>query len=410
MPDQSPPLSKEALVEMIAATARALGLDKLPQEVFLKHSGLSRFAVDKHFDRWSDACRAAAITHGRSLAEQPKKPGPTDEECIAELKRVAQLRGVTALSSKQYNAYARIHSKTLSRRFGSWPNALGAAGLAATAAAERQKPLTQEECVQEMQRVAQALARSHLTSEEFDAHGKVSAFRIIRVFGSWAAALQAAGLASSPNLIREVSISTLAGDFLRACIDLGCIPTINQLTRRSQHVSHTFAGKHGGYRAFKSAAINHLFSNHARIPPAIKTLFETELSQFPSEVAPGPDSPQIQPHRQGPTLNFRAFVYAPTCEHDVVQMFGAVAQELGFEIHANRSAFPDCQARRLRAGARETFVESLIEYEFASSDYRRHGHPTAGCDLVVCWLHDWAECPIEVLELSREIRNLPGWK
>jgi len=261
-----------------------------------------------------------------------------------------------------------------------------------------------------MQRVAQSLGRSHLTSEEFDAQAKVSAYRIVRVFGTWAAALQAAGLASSPNLIREVPISTLADDFLGACIDLGRIPTINQLTRRSRHVTHTFAGKYGGYRAFKRAAIDHLFSNNARIPPAIKTLFETEISQSPSEVAPNPDSRQAQPHRQGRTLNFRAFAYAPTCEHDVVQMFGAVAQELGFEILANRSAFPDCQARRRRPGTRETFVECLIEYEFASSDYRRHGHPVSGCALVVCWNHDWADCPIEVLELSTEIRNLDGWQ
>ncbi len=52
MTDQAPPLSKQALVDMIAAAARALGLDRLPQQVFLKHSGLSRFAVDKHFDKW----------------------------------------------------------------------------------------------------------------------------------------------------------------------------------------------------------------------------------------------------------------------------------------------------------------------------------------------------------------------
>jgi hypothetical protein len=415
MTDQAPPLSKQALADMIASAAQALGLDRLPQKVFLKHSGLSAFAVDRHFDKWSDACRAAGIAQGRSLAEQPKKPRPTDEECIAELQRVARLRGVTALSSKQYNDYARISAKRLRRQFGSWPNALAAAGLGPTAAAQRQRPLTQEECVLEMQRAAQALGRSHLTYGEFDAHGKasggkVSAFRVVRVFGTWPAALQAAGLASSPYFKPEIPISTLSGDFLRVCIDLGCIPTIIQLTRRSRHASHTFAGKHGGYRAFKRAAIGHLLSSPARIPPVIRTLFQTELSLLPPEVAPSTDSPQAQPHRQGRTLNFRAFAYTPTCEHDVVQMFGAVAQELGFEILANRSAFPDCQARRRRPGTRETFVECLIEYEFASSDYRRHRHPVSGCDLLVCWKHDWPECPIQVLELRREIRNLDGWQ
>jgi len=29
------------------------------------------------------------------------------------------------------------------------------------------------------------------------------------------------------------------------------------------------------------------------------------------------------------------------------------------------------------------------------------------CDLIVCWEHDWTECPIEVLELKEAIRRLP---
>jgi hypothetical protein len=126
MADQTPPLSKQALVDMIAAAAQALGLDRLPQKVFLKHSGLSGYAVDKHFDKWSDACRAAGIAQGRSLAEQPKKPRPTDEECIAELKRIAGLRRVKTLTSKEYDEYARIGSKTffseISSRWGEAEN------------------------------------------------------------------------------------------------------------------------------------------------------------------------------------------------------------------------------------------------------------------------------------------------
>ncbi|MGO9243540.1 MAG: homing endonuclease associated repeat-containing protein [Verrucomicrobiia bacterium] len=412
MADQTPPLSKQALTDMIAAAARALDLVRLPRRTFLKYSGLSSWAVDKHFDNWSDACRAAGIDHGCSVAEQPRKLGPTPEECVDELKRVASLLGATALSSAQYNNYARISAGIVSRRFGGWPSALATAGLTSTTAAERQRPLTKEECIQELQRVAQMLGRSHLTTSEFDAHrGNVSAFRIVRVFETWHAALEAAGLTPSPNFIREVPISTLADDFLGACVDLGRIPTIIQLTRRSRHVSHTFgSGKPGGYGAFKRAAIEHLFSNHTRMPPAIKTLLQTELLRLPTGGASSPDTRQAQPHRQGRTLNFRAFVYTPTCEHDVVQMFGAVAHDLGFEIIGNRSAFPDCEARRSRPGARETFVQCLIEYEYASSDYRKHKHPVTGCDLVVCWTHDWADCPIEVLDLSSAIKKLDGWQ
>jgi hypothetical protein len=91
-------------------------------------------------------------------------------------------------------------------------------------------------------------------------------------------------------------------------------------------------------------------------------------------------------------------------------MFGAVADELGFEIIGNRSEFPDCEARRKENADRDRYKKCLIEYEFSSLDYKKHKHPTVGCDLVVCWLHNWSECPIEVLSLEKEIKKLDGWK
>jgi hypothetical protein len=31
----------------------------------------------------------------------------------------------------------------------------------------------------------------------------------------------------------------------------------------------------------------------------------------------------------------------------------------------------------------------------------KHGHRVEGCDMIVCWKHNWPECPLEVLELSK---------
>ena len=410
MTRRSVPSSREDLIERIRAVAAEMGVPRLSRRTFLSRADLSSWAIDKHFDSWSDACRAAGIDDAPSVAEVPKEQRYTDEQCLAELRRVAALKKTTALSSKQYSGYGRISHSTICRRFGGWDQALRAAGLTRTVSAERLKPLTREECVQHLQRVARALGRQYLTSKEYGEHGEVSAVRIVRVFGSWHAALKAAGLDPSPNFKREVLLSTLASDFLRASIDLRHIPTLVQLTRRSRHVSHTFSGKYGGYREFKRQAIDHLFSTNPFMPLAIRNLFEVERLRLVGSAAPASGTPTAPPHRQGRTLNFRAFAYTPTSEHDVVQLFGAVADELGFEIVGNRSAFPDCEARRARPGARASFVPCLIEYEFASSDYRRHKHPATGCDLIVCWVHDWPDCPVEVLELSAAIKDLGGWR
>lgn len=411
MNNRSAPPSKTALIEMIRKLAAEMEVERLSRRLFLAHYGMATSVIDKHFDNWSDACQAAGIKHALKVSELPKAYTYTKEDCLAELRRVAALQNTTALSSPHYGRYGRISKATISRQFNGWHKALAAAGLTPTAYAERTKRLTREECIQHLQRVAHTLGRQHLTSKEFSQSAQVSAFRVVRVFGSWHAALRAAGLDPSPNFKREVPLSKLADDFLRAAIDLGRIPTLVQLTRRSSHVSHTFgSGKTGGYDEFKRRAIGLLFSNNIRIPSAIKELLDIERAQLLEETTVALDAPSASPHRQGRTLNFRAFVYAPTSEHDVVQIFGNVAEELGFEIVGNRSAFPDCEARRVQPSARETFKRCLIEYEFASSDYRKHKHPLSGCDLVVCWDHDWHDCPIEVLELKSEIKKLQGWK
>ena len=31
-----------------------------------------------------------------------------------------------------------------------------------------------------------------------------------------------------------------------------------------------------------------------------------------------------------------------------------------------------------------------------------------GCDLIVCWRHNWPECPLEVLELSEAVKKIGG--
>jgi hypothetical protein len=33
-------------------------------------------------------------------------------------------------------------------------------------------------------------------------------------------------------------------------------------------------------------------------------------------------------------------------------------------------------------------------------------HDPAGCDIIVCWEHNWPECPLEVVELKKAISDL----
>jgi len=47
-----------------------------------------------------------------------------------------------------------------------------------------------------------------------------------------------------------------------------------------------------------------------------------------------------------------------------------------------------------------------IEFEYRSINFREHGHNPSECDLIVCWEHDWKECPIEVIEFKKVLEEL----
>ncbi len=98
-------------------------------------------------------------------------------------------------------------------------------------------------------------------------------------------------------------------------------------------------------------------------------------------------------------LSLEPMAMAPENEQGVVFLFGVMARELGFVVIKLRPGFPDCEAfRRLPNGK---WQRVRIEFEFQSRNFLLHGHNPNGCDLIVCWEHDWEGCRVEVLELKK---------
>jgi hypothetical protein len=103
----------------------------------------------------------------------------------------------------------------------------------------------------------------------------------------------------------------------------------------------------------------------------------------------------------GPLIRSGALVYGPTNEAGVVCLFGAMAEQLGFLVLRIQTEFPDCEAMRLVEEDRWQPVR--IEFEYESRNFQKHMHDPAGCDLIVCWVHNWPECPLEVVELRKAV-------
>jgi len=104
----------------------------------------------------------------------------------------------------------------------------------------------------------------------------------------------------------------------------------------------------------------------------------------------------------GDLINFRGLVYAPINENGVIFLFGKVAHDLNMYVEEIKPGFPDCVARRFIG---KGWAKVRVEFEYKSSNFQLHKHNHKDCDIIVCWIHDWKECPIEVIELSSEIKG-----
>ena len=105
----------------------------------------------------------------------------------------------------------------------------------------------------------------------------------------------------------------------------------------------------------------------------------------------------------GPPMWPGPLAYSPTNELGVVFLFGWMAPHLGFVVHRLQPEFPDCEA--MRRVAEDMCQMVKIEFEHESRNFLKHMHDVKKCDLIICWRHNWPECPIEVLELRRLLRD-----
>jgi len=124
----------------------------------------------------------------------------------------------------------------------------------------------------------------------------------------------------------------------------------------------------------------------------------------------------VQPNRgimkdrptYGPPLARVPLAHGPTNEQGVLFLFGAIAGDLGFLVTRVQIGFPDCEA--MREVAPGVWQRVDIELEKESRNFVTHLHDPKKCDLIVCWEHNWPECPLEVIELKTEFERLRGRK
>ena len=90
-------------------------------------------------------------------------------------------------------------------------------------------------------------------------------------------------------------------------------------------------------------------------------------------------------------------------------MFGMIAMELGYAITSISDDIPSADGRRCVDITNDKWEEVELEFSFKSSDLKKTIKDEPEGDIIVCWQHDWPDCPLEILELKSIIKELENY-
>jgi Homing endonuclease associated repeat len=368
-----------------------------------------------------------------------KKPGATKEEIIAAVQEAARRLGRVP-RSREFTPLSGISVWQVTGSFGTYGNAVRASGL---------KPSHQgvkagtAELLEDWGRVTRMLGRVP-SRRQYRAAGKHSCDCFAGRFERWA---------NVPGeFLRFIESGGLTGDWtdVRETIRTGPIPQQGAsamlgwyqearvaLAERGRSMAAARGSLPGGSNtnppladgmmrqwsaSFDTQQFDTTAAGRAALPPPLvgkKCVTATMLAVFVAELAPSafpwvtgacfarrplPDRPML-----GPPIRPCGLAYEPVNEMGVMALFCMLSRQLGFVIESVQAAFPDCEAKiEVEPGRWQHF---RIEFEYESRNFRDHRHDPEKCDLIVCWRHNWKDCPanLQVLELSKVMGQREIW-
>src|SRR5712671_2836308 len=364
--------TKQQIIAALKAAARKLGHAPTSVELYLL-TGISRSQVAYRFHGYRAAVRAAGL--------EPENNGVRIETAALLHDWGNVLRKVDAVpSGREYEQAGRYSRFALYERFKGW-TAIPAAFCQSVAAGALTGDWTD---------VLEIIRRSPIPTT-----GGCKGLAKMRETMKRAHELRLQGLVDATEA--SVDANEAPADTTEASMGATEVPP----AQTRQHVATLASRQHQAET-----------TNPQILPPPLhgkKCVTATMLAVFLAELAPSglqwitaacfPRRPLKDRPLLGAPLGLPAMAYEPVNEMGVMVLFSMMAQQLGFVIESVQSGFPDCEAKiEVEPGRWQHF---RIEFEYESRNFKDHRHDPEKCDLIVCWRHNWKDCPanLQVLEL-----------
>jgi hypothetical protein len=395
-------MTKDEILAAIRRAATELG--RAPSRGELRRiTGVSHYRVLAEFPTLREAVRAAG------LVPNPKGEKISTEDLLADWKRVAEKLGRRP-SRAEYVREGKYSAGALTVRFGSWSAIEKNTYHGGTETRRKAKKGSHE--LTRRTRITQTSKEANHKGHPYDS--SFASSESLRA--GYGTQRESGGQAQSARVVTpdesvlhnfsRVPLAPLPAPLLgmRRVTEAVAQMVVNTLLAPgnwllvvSQNQNQEF--NHKGHPYDSSFASSE--SLRAGYGTQRENNTKLELHDFVSGGALAPrgikkDRPVMgEPFDRSPMTN------APVNELGVMVLFGMVAAGLGLQVESVQGKFPDCVARRQVAPGKWQYLR--IEFEYESRNFKLHGHDPKGCDMIVCWRHNWKECPaeIEVVELSR---------
>jgi hypothetical protein len=237
-----------------------------------------------------------------------------------------------------------------------------------------------------------------------------------RYFGCYGEAVKEAGFNALGQGYRA-TVDELFADWARVCRSLAKIPTLGEYREAGRYSVGPLITRFGGWtevpRGMMQFALEKGLDNDWQDVMDLAKMHEVKLRRGAgnSSAADRKSSAAKKTAGRpvfGSPLTEIGLLHAPTNESGVVFLWGMMARSVGFAVMRMQTEFPDCVAMREVEDGK--WQMENVELEFQSRNFLLHGHDANACGVIVCWEHNWPECPehIEVIELKSELEKL--WK
>jgi hypothetical protein len=277
----------------------------------------------------------------------------------------------------------------------------------------KEKTMTKEEVIAAVTECATKLGRAP-SMAEFRKATAIGKGHVRKHFGTFGQLLEASGLEArgSGHL---VEMKALFADWAGVVRRLKKCPTLADYELHSKYSPRPLVRRFGYWVNVPAGMLEHAKKE------GLESEWEDVMEMVAAEVKaeekgsqtsePRKTARRAQVKHDRPIYGqpmFTPFSFAPTNEQGVLFVFGGVAHELGLSVTRVQMQFPDIEAMR-EVGPNKC-QPVYLEAEYESKNFLLHMHPLDGCDGIVCWIHNWPECPLEVIELRKVVEELRARK